>query len=93
MCCVWHAHWFARSVHGCVQEGLGNVFLIGANTVVQKAKIEASMPRKRGAAAAGFDKALNSFFDKLMQVTMRPQVACCNTAHRSDALSLHDTAA
>jgi len=46
------------------QEGLANVCLVGASTTLVKAKVEASMPRKRGAAAAGYDKALASFFDK-----------------------------
>ena len=53
-----------------VQEGLANVCLVGSSTTVQKAKIESSIPRKRGAAAAGYDKALQSFFNK---VTSAPQ--------------------
>lgn len=47
------------------QEGLANVCLVGASTTLVKAKIEASLPRKRGAAAAGYDKALASFYDKV----------------------------
>lgn len=47
------------------QEGLANVCLVGASTTLVKAKIEASLPRKRGAAAAGYDKALTSFYDKV----------------------------
>ena len=53
-----------------VQEGLANVCLVGSSTTVQKAKVESSIPRKRGAAAAGYDKALQSFFNK---VTSAPQ--------------------
>ena len=38
--------------------------LVGASTTLVKAKVEASLPRKRGAAAAGYDKAITSFYDK-----------------------------
>ena len=38
--------------------------LVGASTTLIKAKVEASLPRKRGAAAAGYDKAITSFYDK-----------------------------
>ncbi len=48
-----------------MQEGLAHVCLVGSSTTVQKAKIESSIPRKRGAAAAGYDKALQSFFNKV----------------------------
>jgi hypothetical protein len=47
-----------------VQEGLANVCLVGASITVVAAKVEGSIPRKRGAAAAGYDKALDRFFDK-----------------------------
>ena len=40
--------------------------LVGSSTTVQKAKVESSIPRKRGAAAAGYDKALHSFFNKVL---------------------------
>lgn len=48
-----------------MQEGLAHVCLVGSSTTMQKAKIESSIPRKRGAAAAGYDKALQSFFNKV----------------------------
>jgi protein pelota len=48
-----------------LQEGLANVCLVGSSTTVLKAKVEANLPRKRGAAAAGYDKALESFFNKV----------------------------
>ena len=38
--------------------------LVGASITVVAAKVEGSIPRKRGAAAAGYDKALDRFFDK-----------------------------
>ena len=47
------------------QEGLANVCLVGSSTTILKAKVEANLPRKRGAAAAGYDKALESFFSKV----------------------------
>jgi hypothetical protein len=49
----------------CSQEGLANVCLVGSSTTVLRAKVESSLPRKRGAAAAGYDKALDSFFAKV----------------------------
>ncbi len=51
-----------------MQEGLANVCLVGSSTTVQKAKIESSIPRKRGAAVAGYDKALQTFFNKVMHL-------------------------
>lgn len=50
-----------------MQEGLANVCLVGSSTTVLKAKVEVNLPRKRGAAAAGYDKALESFFSKVSQ--------------------------
>ena len=49
----------------CAQEGLANVCLVGSSTTLVRAKIEHSLPRKRGAAAAGYDKALDAFFAKV----------------------------
>ena len=48
-----------------MQEGLATVCLVGSSCTLQRARIEASMPRKRGAAAAGYDKALDSFHAKV----------------------------
>ena len=47
------------------QEGLANVCLVGGSVTVVKAKIEANLPRKRGAALAGYDKAITSFHEKV----------------------------
>lgn len=47
------------------QEGLANICLVGSSCTLQRAKIETNMPRKRGAAAAGYDKSLESFFRKV----------------------------
>lgn len=48
-----------------VQEGLANLCLVGSSCTLQRARIETNMPRKRGAAAAGYDKSLESFFRKV----------------------------
>lgn len=45
--------------------------LVGASVTVVKAKIEANLPRKRGAAAAGYDKAITSFNEKVDLNTSR----------------------
>ena len=55
--------------------------LVGSSTTVQKAKVESSIPRKRGAAAAGYDKALHSFFNKVpcqLQMTAHLMFLCCD---------------
>ena len=39
--------------------------LVGSAVTLQKAKVEMSMPRKRGAAAAGFDTAYKNFLDRV----------------------------
>ena len=38
---------------------------MGSTCTLTRAKIEANIPRKRGAAAAGYDKAMESFYDKV----------------------------
>ena len=52
----------------CMQEGLAHLCLVGAATTLQKAKVEMSMPRKRGAAAAGFDTAYKNFLDRVSHI-------------------------
>jgi len=42
------------------------VCLVGANITVVSAKVEGNIPRKRGAASAGYHKALDCFFDKVL---------------------------
>lgn len=54
-----------------IQEGLAQVVLVGGSCTVVKAKIEKNLPRKRGAAAAGFDTALNKFFEQTLQAILR----------------------
>ena len=58
--------------------------LVGSSTTVQKAKVESSIPRKRGAAAAGYDKALHSFFNKVickLPLTAHFLSLCCSNHH------------
>ena len=40
---------------------------MGSACTLTRAKIEANIPRKRGAAAAGYDKAMDSFYDKVIE--------------------------
>ena len=48
-----------------LQEGLAHLCLVGSTCTLTRAKVEANVPRKRGAAAAGYDKAMDSFYDKV----------------------------
>jgi protein pelota len=52
-----------------VTEGLANVILVGGSCTLVRAKVEKSMPRKRGAAMAGYEKALNTFLENALQVS------------------------
>lgn len=54
-----------------MQEGLANICLVGASVTTVKARIETAIPRKRGPAIAGYDKALNKFFENVLQATLR----------------------
>lgn len=54
-----------------VQDGLANLVLVGAATSRVVAKIEQSLPRKHGAALAGYDKAVASFHDKVVSALVR----------------------
>ncbi len=48
-----------------LQEGLAHLCLVGSTCTLTRAKVEANIPRKRGAAAAGYDKAMESFYEKV----------------------------
>ena len=52
-------------------EGLAHVCLVGGATTLVRAKIEATLPRKRGAAAAGYDKAWTKFLDQVFAAVVR----------------------
>lgn len=45
--------------------------LVGSCATIVKARVEASLPRKRGAAAAGYDKALERFFARVYEAASR----------------------
>jgi hypothetical protein len=49
----------------CLQEGLAHLCLVGSSTTLVRAKIEANLPRKRGPAIAGYDKAWDKFMDQV----------------------------
>lgn len=54
-----------------MQEGLANIFLVGKSVTTTRARIETSIPRKRGPAIAGYEKALNKFFENVLQAVLR----------------------
>ncbi|KAL8538967.1 hypothetical protein ACS0TY_000825 [Phlomoides rotata] len=54
-----------------MQEGLANVLLIGKSMTSTRARIEASIPRKHGPAIAGYDKAMNKFFENVLQAFLK----------------------
>lgn len=54
-----------------ITEGLAHVCLVGPATTLVRARVEANLPRKRGAAAAGFDKAFSKFMDNVFQAVVR----------------------
>eukprot|EP00899_Mesostigma_viride_P023423 jgi/Mesvir1/4265/Mv22226-RA.1 len=54
-----------------MNEGLAHVCLVGGAMTVVRARIEQSLPRKKGAAVLGYDKALNKFFENTLQAVIR----------------------
>jgi hypothetical protein len=48
-----------------LQEGLAHLCLVGSSTTLVRAKIEANLPRKRGPAIAGYDKAWDKFMEQV----------------------------
>jgi protein pelota len=54
-----------------VGEGLATVLLVGGACTLVAAKVEKSMPRKRGAALMGYDKALERFLENTLQAILR----------------------
>jgi stalled ribosome rescue protein Dom34 len=54
-----------------LQEGLANLVLVGGSCTTQRAKIEQNMPKKHGAAVAGYDKAMEKFYNNCLQVPIR----------------------
>ena len=54
-----------------IDEGLANLFLVGASVTTHRAKVEKSMPRKTGAAALGYEKALTTFHKNVLDAVLR----------------------
>lgn len=54
-----------------ITEGLAHLTLVGRTCTVTRAKVEGSIPRKRGAAAAGYDKALATFHERCYAAVAR----------------------
>ncbi|KAG5532826.1 hypothetical protein RHGRI_027195 [Rhododendron griersonianum] len=54
-----------------MQEGLASIFLVGKSVTTTRSRIEASIPRKHGPAVAGYDKALNKFFENVLQAFLK----------------------
>jgi hypothetical protein len=50
---------------------------VGSACTLTRAKIEGNIPRKRGAAAAGYDKAITSFYDKVWGLQECVHVPLC----------------
>ena len=54
-----------------VSDGLANLVLVGAATSRVVAHVEHALPRKKGAAVAGYDKAVAAFHDKCVAAVVR----------------------
>ncbi|KAL2549124.1 Protein PELOTA 1 [Forsythia ovata] len=54
-----------------MQEGLANILLVGKSVTTTRSRIETSIPRKHGPGIAGYDKALNKFFDNVLQAFLK----------------------
>ncbi|XP_028792210.1 protein PELOTA 1-like [Neltuma alba] len=54
-----------------MQEGLAHILLVGRSMTVSRSRIETSIPRKHGPAIAGYESALNKFFDKVLHAFLK----------------------
>ncbi|CAO2821355.1 unnamed protein product [Amaranthus hypochondriacus] len=54
-----------------MQEGLANILLVGKSVTLTRSRIEASIPRKHGPAIAGYESALNKFFENVLQAFLK----------------------
>ncbi|KAL6545425.1 CDP-diacylglycerol--glycerol-3-phosphate 3-phosphatidyltransferase [Orobanche gracilis] len=54
-----------------MQEGLAHILLVGKRLTTTRSRIETSIPRKHGPSIAGYDKALNKFFDNVLQAFIK----------------------
>ncbi|GKB26304.1 protein PELOTA 1 [Tanacetum coccineum] len=51
-----------------MEEGLANILLVGKSLTITCSRIKASIPRKHGPSVAGYDKALNKFYENVLQM-------------------------
>ncbi|KAJ7978239.1 Protein pelota-like [Quillaja saponaria] len=54
-----------------MQEGLAHILLVGRSMTITRSRIETSIPRKHGPAIAGYDSALNKFFENVIQAFLK----------------------
>jgi protein pelota len=54
-----------------VTEGFAMVCLVGSSCTVVKSKIETSIPKKKGAATAGYDKAITTFYSRVYAAVVK----------------------
>ncbi|KAM6577278.1 hypothetical protein CsatB_029115 [Cannabis sativa] len=54
-----------------MQEGLAHIMLIGKSMTTTRARIETSIPRKHGPGIAGYESALNKFFENVLQAFLK----------------------
>nr|DAD37172.1 TPA_asm: hypothetical protein HUJ06_007813 [Nelumbo nucifera] len=54
-----------------MQEGLAHVLLVGKSVTTTRSRIETSIPRKHGPAVAGYETALNKFFENVLQAFIK----------------------
>jgi protein pelota len=53
-----------------MQEGLAHILLVGKSLTIMRSRIKTSIPHKHGPSVAGYDKALNKFYEKVLQAFM-----------------------
>lgn len=54
-----------------MQEGLAHILLVGKSVTTTRSRIETSIPRKHGPAIAGYERALNKFFENVLQAFLK----------------------
>ncbi|KAG8649549.1 hypothetical protein MANES_08G104900v8 [Manihot esculenta] len=54
-----------------MQEGLAHILLVGKSVTTTRSRIETSIPRKHGPAIAGYESALNKFFEHVLQAFLK----------------------
>lgn len=54
-----------------VTEGFALLCLVGANCTVVKSKVETNIPKKKGAAIAGYDKAITTFYNRVYSAIVK----------------------